>query len=325
MDGIRGENHPQIQSSRYVKFSWADPTRAPEIGRIDYVPKGGAFRMYREGIFTSEHIIAFPAQKRNERLKPLGCCAYCGRSQDENGGPLTLTSEHIIAEALGCGVELPESSCSDCQRVTSDFERSVTEEMFDPIRRSFALKGKGGILQKQNFPLDIGTTVTKFVMLAEQHHPTLLTLPQLYPASRYSNRPIDTNGLFNILAYNINCQKRALDKYGIDVFATQIIDAARLCQMIAKIAYVACLSVHGYGSFKPLVADFVRTPLPPRTPSTTHFNFVGRIWQQPDVPSPNLHEVDIGRISWAGETLISARVRLFASYGMPSYHVAVGL
>jgi hypothetical protein len=95
--------------------------------------------------------------------------------------------------------------------------------------------------------------------------------------------------------------------------------------MVAKIAHVACLSVHGPGSFNPLVADFVRSPLPPQTPSTTHFNFVGRIWQPPDVPSVNLHEVDVGKISWAGETLIGARVRLFASYGMPSYHVAVGL
>lgn len=121
-------------------------------------------------------------RKKKERLKPLGCCAYCGRSQDKHGKPLALTSEHIIAEALGCGIELPEASCSDCQRVTSEFERSVTEEMFDPVRRIFALKGKGGILQKQNFPVDVGTTVTNFVMLVEQHHPTLLTLPQLYPA-----------------------------------------------------------------------------------------------------------------------------------------------
>ncbi|UTD27522.1 HNH endonuclease [Bradyrhizobium sp. WD16] len=155
--------------------------------------------MYREGTFSKEHTIAFPAQKKKVRLKPLGCCAYCGRSQDEHGKPLVLTSEHIIAEALGCGIEVPEASCSDCQRVTSEFESSVTEEMFAPVRRSFSLKGKSGILQKQNFPLDVGTTVTNLVMLAEQHHPTLLTLPQLYPAARYSVRPMYTNGLFNIL------------------------------------------------------------------------------------------------------------------------------
>ncbi|WP_035677782.1 hypothetical protein [Bradyrhizobium liaoningense] len=325
MAGVRGDNFPKVESSRYVKFSWTDASHVPAIGELDYVPKGGAFRIFQEGTFRRGRTIAFPAQKKKEQLKPLGCCAYCGRSQDEQGQPLALTSEHVIAEALGCGIELPEASCSDCQRVTSEFERSVTEEMFDPVRRSLALKGKGGILKKQNFPVDVGTTVTDVVMLAERHHPTLLTLPQLYPASRYSRRPINTNGLFNILTYNINCRQSDLDRYGIDIFATQVIDTARLCQMVAKIAHVACLSVHGYGSFKPLVADFVRTPLLPNRPSTMHFNFVGRIWQPADAPSPHLHEVDVGEISWAGETLIGARVRLFASYGMPSYHVAVGL
>jgi hypothetical protein len=80
----------------------------------------------------------------------------------------------------------------------------------------------------------------------------------------------------------------------------------------------------GYGSFSPLLADFVRTPVPPKTPSKKHFNFVGSLWRAPDVPSLNLHEVEVGKMSWAGETLVGARVRLFASYGLPSYHVAVG-
>lgn len=325
MGGIRGDNFPKVENSRYVKFSWADASRVPPIGQLDYVPKGGAFRIFQEGTFKSERTIAFPAQKKKEQLQPLRCCAYCGRKHDEQGTLLALTSEHIIAEALGCGIELPEASCSDCQRVTAEFERSVTEEMFDPVRRSFALEGKGGVLKKQNFPVDVGTTVANVVMLGERHHPTLLTLPQLYPASRYSRRPVNTNGLFNIQTYNINCRKSDLDKHGIDIFATQVIDVARLCQMVAKIAHVACLSVHGYGSFKPLVADFVRSRLLPEASSTTHFNFVGRIWQPLDKPSQNLHEVDVGKITWAGETLIGARVRLFASYDMPSYHVAVGL
>lgn len=64
MDRIRGDSFPNVVSSRYVKFSWADPAHVPAIGQMDYVPKGGAFRMYREGNFSSEHTIAFPAQKK---------------------------------------------------------------------------------------------------------------------------------------------------------------------------------------------------------------------------------------------------------------------
>lgn len=281
--------------------------------------------MFGEGTFQGRHLIAFPAQKRREHLRALGRCAYCGRSQDQNGDPLTLTSEHIIADALGGGIEVPEASCSDCQRVTSEFERTVTEEMSDPVRRGLALVGKQGLLQKKNFPLDVGGSITELVMLPELHHPTLLTLPQLFPASRYSTRPKDTNGMFNIVIYNINCRQDDIAKYGISGFSTQTIDMARFCQMIAKIAHIACLSVHGPSLSGTFLNDFVRTALPPKTPSTTHFNFVGRIWQAHDLPSPHLHEVEVGEIAWAGETLIAARVRLFASLGLPSYHVAVAL
>ncbi len=324
VSSIRGDNLPNARDARYVKFSWNSASDVPSIGELDYVPRTQAFRMFAEGRFTGQRLIAFPAQKRREALHALGCCAYCGRANDQHGFALPLTSEHVIAEALGCGLELPQASCFDCQRVTSEFERSVTEEMFDPVRRSLNLVGKQGVLQKKNFALDVGAETSEFVMISDIHHPTLLTLPGLYPPSACSYRPMNTNGIFNILTYNINCRRQDLDKYEITRFSTQIIDTARFCQMIAKIAHVACMGVHGRGAFKPLVADFIRTSLPPKTPSSAHFNFVGRLWQEKSEESSNLHEVEIGEISWKRATFISARVRLFASHGMPSYHVIVG-
>lgn len=324
MTGIRGENSPRVEDARYIKFSWSDLSYIPDIGKKTFVPQGGATRIFPEGVFFGKQLIAFPAVKKKEMLKSFGRCVYCGRSHDAQGKAIKLTSEHVISEALGCGTEVPEASCLDCQLVTAEFEGSVVEEMFDPVRKKISLVGKRGILQKKNFKLDLGTTNTERVMIPDIHHPTLLVLPNLFPASRYSGRPYETHGIFNFIICNLNFSRENISKYGIELFSTQVIDTARFCQMLAKIAHVACVSVYGPGSFTPYVADFIRTALPAKQVSRTHYNFVGHLWQATDQPSTNLHEVEVGEIVWQGETLVGARVRLFASYDMPSYHVAVG-
>ena len=280
--------------------------------------------MFGEGTFKGQYLQVFPARKRKQFLTALGRCAFCGRSQDEHGRPLKLTSEHVIPEALNAGLEVPQASCDECQVVTSTFERTVIEEMFDPVRRSLSFVGKTGVLQKSHFPVDIGTEKTELAMVSSVYHPTILTMPKLYPASSYSGRPYGTNGLFNILTYNINCKKNDLEKYGIERFCTQTIDTARFCQMIAKTAHILAVHHYGYGTFEPLVSDLVRTALPEKTPSSTHYDHVGSLWQAKDQKSSNLHEVEVGTIEWQGISFIAARVRLFAIYEMPSYHVAVG-
>jgi hypothetical protein len=179
-------------------------------------------------------------------------------------------------------------------------------------------------LKKKHFEVDIGAEITEKAVIPETSHPTILCMPQLFPASMYSTRPFNTNGMFNIILYNLNFRRDMLEKYDIQTFCTQAIDTARFCQMIAKIGHMACLSIYKLGSFKPLVGDFARTQLPPKTPSISHFNCVGCLWPGDKQDSQNLHEVEVGRIAWNGKSLLAARVRLFAAYNMPSYYVAVG-
>lgn len=324
MGGIKGDNTPRVEDARYLKFGWNDTSYIPKLGELDYQPKGGATRVFTQGEFAGEHIIRFPAIKKREYLAKLGACAYCGRTHDDQGNALKLTSEHIIPEALGAGIEFPDASCSDCQRVTAEYESSVVEEMFDPVRRNLLLAGKQGVLKKKNFEVDIGVEITEKAFIPEAAHPTILCMPQFFPAPMYSTRPLNTNGMFNLMLYNLNFRREMLERYDIETFCTQSIDTARFCQMIAKIGHMACLSIYKIGSFKPLVGDFARTQLSPKTPSSSHFDCVGCLWSGDKQASEDLHEIEVGRIAWNGKSLLAARVRLFATYNMPSYHVAVG-
>jgi len=321
---MRGEASPSVESRRYWKFGWNDLNGLPPIGKMDYQPKGGLFRMFAEGVFHGEHLQIFPSQKTKGKLAAFGRCVYCGRDQDENGLPLKLTSEHVIPEFLGAGLELPDASCPTCQSVTATFEAFIAREIFDPVRKSIGLVGKHKVLRKSNFPLDVGRETTTNKILPVTHYPTILVLPALYPAASYSRRPKDADDPFNFRMFNINADPKALQEYAIDQFSSQCIDMVRFAQMIAKIAHVYAMHHFGYGTFKPLVAEFARTDYPLGAQCKSHLEHVGCLWEAGETPSQNLHEIEVGRINWDGRIIKAVRVRLFASYDMPNYYVSVG-
>lgn len=321
---MRGDAPLLDGQRRYWKFGWYNLDGLPPIGKMDYQPKGGAFRMFAEGRFSGGPIEAFPAIKSRRKLEPFGSCVYCGGKNGSDKKPLKLTSEHIIPEFLGAGLELPEASCDDCQKLTSQFEGTIAQEMFDPVRKSFNLLGKKGLVKSSNFPVDVGRETTQHEFLPLIHYPTILALPALYPASSYSRRPVNADDPFNFRMYNINADALLLKKYSLGSFSSQSIDMVRFAQMIAKIAHVYAMYYFGANFFTPTVADFIRTDYPPATPVVGHFAHVGGLWQAQDKPSQNLHEIEVGQIEWEGQNLIAVRVRLFASCDMPSYYVTVG-
>jgi hypothetical protein len=313
---------PEPQSSnngrRYWRFIWDDLNALPEIGANDYQPKGGLLRWYDAGVFHGEHLEVFPAIKNRQKLELFGRCIYCGHRS------LNLSSEHVIPEFLGAGLELPASSCSDCQVSTSAIENSIATEMFNPIRSAFGLQGKNGVLQKRTFPVNVGRLTSDYVFIPLMHHPTVLVMPFLHPASTYSRRPIDADDIINFRFYNINADRSFLEQYSLRGVSTQSVDTVRFSQLIAKIGHVYAMYYFREHALEPTVADFIRTNYPPGAPATGHFEHVGCLWQAKDGESTNLHEIEVGRIDWNDNSYPAVRVRLFASCGMPSYYVTVG-
>src|SRR5438552_18955483 len=76
--------------------------------------------------------------KRQHEYAPIGKCIYCGG----DGSPGRLTREHIIPDSLGGMLELPDASCSDCQKITSACEGENAGKIFRPIRRQFKMPSK---------------------------------------------------------------------------------------------------------------------------------------------------------------------------------------
>ena len=75
-----------------------------------------------------------PAPSTIPKLPPVGRCIYCLSTEG-------LTNEHIMPIALGGKLVLPKASCEPCRRITSEFERIVTRQMYWPLRLSLGLLG----------------------------------------------------------------------------------------------------------------------------------------------------------------------------------------
>ena len=310
---------------RYHKFSWLDISSLSPIGKTSYLGRPKLSRMFAEGTFHGEHLEAFPPTKAKRELAPLGRCAYCSCEKDSHGLSLKLTSEHIIPEFLGAGLELPSASCASCQKVTSTFEGSLAQELFDPIRKAFLLVGKNSVLEKANFPVDIGVETTRYEFIHHTYHPTILVMPMLYPAASYSRRPKEIDALYALCAHNVNADPSRLQQYDLDSFSSQHLDLVRLAQMIAKIAHVYAVHHFRSNTFTFSVADFIRTDYPPGASSQGYLEHIGCLLSSPDKPSINLHEIEVGKIVWSEKNYAACRVRLFARFDMPSYYVTVGI
>lgn len=321
---LRGDEEPGGERRRYWKFLWDDLAALPPEGSLDYQPKGGAFRMFAQGAFKGEHTESLPAVRTRKILPRLGRCAYCGRIADRSGEPLTLSAEHIVPDFLGAGLELPAASCVDCAKATSVVEHTISRELFGPVRKAFGIRGKNGVVPHSYFPLDVGRLSSELAMIPIADYPTVLVMPALFPASSYSRRPATGADPFNFRLFNINANRGLLERYALDTVSTQALDLVRFAQMIAKIAHAYASHHWRDHPFTATVSQLVRAIYPPGEPAIGHLAHVGCLLGESDPATVALHELEVGRMSWQGRTSRAVRVRLFASYGMPSYYVTVG-
>ena len=73
---------------------------------------------------------------------PVGRCIYCDSVRYKPGANRPLGQEHIISEALGGTLILPEASCHKCEGITSSIEGSINRTMLGAPRRRLGLIGK---------------------------------------------------------------------------------------------------------------------------------------------------------------------------------------
>ena len=144
-------------------------------------------------------IDSYPALEKAERkIYPVyGECIYCGSKEH-------LTDEHIIPFGLSGTLVLPKSSCQDCNKITSRFERDVLRGEMRSVRiyRALSSRRKHKTAPPRYPLIIVRDGVEMEVELDRDDYPILLPFLEFPPPRLISGEPskegIDVKGVVTL-------------------------------------------------------------------------------------------------------------------------------
>lgn len=253
----------------------------------------------------------------------MGQCIYCGSSHD-------LTLEHVIPFGLGGKIELPESSCRECAKITSSFEHTCLRTMYGPLRLLYGMPSRRKKKRPSTLPLKIKQTPLaewSYTKVKQERYPFLILFPYFTAPLALANAPLPENRgastnrfwirgaspayVFNELLESLT---KELGVYSIMPEAKSHV--AQFCQMLAKIAYSYAVGELGHGAFEPyMLPGILQGELDDCD------SYIGSL-EKDEAPSESLHELSVGESLRSNQVIV--RVRLLAKLGTPTYFVVVG-
>jgi hypothetical protein len=173
--------------------------------------------------------------------KKINYCIYCGKTKN-------LTKEHIVPKALGGTLVLQNSSCTECNKITSHFELLVNRGFLHKTRtkRNFPTRRKK--LRPTTFEVEVlgKNNIKEKLLLDVEQYPDLLTLPIFSQPGIMVDR--NSNGSFECSLLPVKFSEKStfplLKLFGFKkMWFTDKIKPVAFAKMLAKIAYgfLVCL------------------------------------------------------------------------------------
>jgi len=261
-----------------------------------------------------------PDQKKKV-YAPIGHCIYCGKTEG-------LTVEHIIPFGLGGRLELPDSSCSNCCKLTSDFEHTCLRTMYGPLRLLYDLPSRRRKSRPKKLHLKVKHTPDDnwtYLDVEQEKYPFIILFPQLSmpnmltgesvchgaTAKKFWIRGASPSYVFKDLLQKLTVE---LNVHAIMPEAKAEVD--KFCQMLAKIAYSFAVGELGSDAFKPFLLPHI---LYKELDDTD--NFIGCL-EKTERATNELHEISI--VNLGRKELVVVRIRLLARLETPTYFVVAG-
>lgn len=261
------------------------------------------------------------------RTAPAGACIYCGTTKGR------LTDEHVVPKGLGGTLVLPQASCDDCARLTSQFEMRVLRGFLDRGRRAMGIKGRKGHKRPA-----VDTLTQTFIRADESTvdhdvpwddgvkvmHLPVFVLPAFLDPRRAMDPAVSQLEITAVDTLHFDLRQgevvREYQAQGIR-FEDQM-DLWAFVKMLAKIAHSYHVAVHG-------VFPLEQSPLVPiiRGQSSDALNWVGTTLTD-TLPSGGLalHLLHHAALeSDDGSQASAVRIKLFAHGPTPTYALATRL
>ncbi len=263
-----------------------------------------------------------PAQSKKV-YPPVGRCIYCGNTTG-------LTIEHVIPYGLGGRIELPESSCRECSKLTSAFEHTCLRTMYGPLRLLYDLPSRRRKKRPKTLPLKIKRTAKdewSYTQIEQEKYPFLILFPY-FSVPKILSKGVDSA-----------CRGAATDRFWIrgaspsyvfEELLEQLVhelgvysimpeakaQVSEFCQMLAKIGHAFAVAELGVDSFRPFLIPYIV-----RSELADSDKFIGGRGED-EVISSELHELSL--ISSPDHEFVVVRIRLLARLGTPTYFLVVG-
>lgn len=264
---------------------------------------------------------------QGRKFDPIGRCIYCG----SDGGLDGLRTEHVVPFSLGGNAELPEASCSKCERITSYLDGYLAKRVFYHHRIHAGTQTRRPKERPTKLPAAIivdGCEDELELPIAD--HPLFTVLPALnepgiltgampedvfrWKAHAYHHIPEDIHERMNVPMHST-----------VEVRSAGEINLTTFSRAIAKIAYCNWVAVNGTDSIRPLrIIDLICGTYPYAA------YLVGGEPGEPPPPNPDLsHTIKFAVGTFGRLRLVVASLRLFASSGtdekgFPVYKVVLG-
>jgi hypothetical protein len=246
----------------------------------------------------------------------IGECIYCGATDRPLG------TEHAIPYALNGEWTLLRASCDDCARITSRFEREALRGLLPAIRNVLGMRTRRKKDRAKTLAvvLEAGGQQST-VELPPNDFPLYLPTPVFPAPGVVTGRPampyVQSNLRF------IHIRGPSFEEFnkrhpGADFVGTRVTYAPDdFARGLAKIGY--CFAVYTLG-IAPLRDSPIRRVILGEDPCVGHW--VGSWLDEPVNDAKGLHAARV-KASVNGDDL-HVVLRLFAQFGAPEYHIALG-
>jgi len=245
-----------------------------------------------------------PSQKKKV-YSPVGKCIYCGCAND-------LTLEHVIPYGLGGKIELPESSCYECAKITSKFEHTCLRTMYGPLRLLYGMPSRRKKNRPNTLPLKVKKAANEewsYIEVEQEKYPFLILFPYFTAPLMLAKTPIPSNhgavtnrfwirGASPAYVFNDLLKSLTWELKVHSIMPEAKAHVAEFCQMLVKIAYSYAVGELGYGSFKSyLLPGILKADL------SDCDTYIGSL-EKDEAPSVLLHELSIGESMQSNQIVV---------------------
>jgi hypothetical protein len=244
----------------------------------------------------------------------IGECIYCGLTSD-------LSTEHAVPYAINGPWTLLEASCKACRDITHRFEHDTIRGVFPALRAVFRMQTRRKKDRPKTLPLVVESRgQQRVIQLPTNEYPLYLPVIEFPPPGVVDGRQATAGMARPVLNFTHlagpsfeNVARQHPDAEFLGARLSFAPDA--LGRTLAKIGFCAAVFALGIAPFQ---STPVRDVILGRDPCIGHW--VGSWTGDQQNPPKGLHAMKVR----AAGTDIHVILRLFAQFGAPEYHVALG-